>query len=244
MQPPRIDTGPYATHRGGDEWKGDGGRMLVVSFIAMLLLATATSGLMGRFNLFSDDVPTPLEVEDQGLELRDVQGPAEANGRMSEDNSGAVIAAALMVTVLPPMTLITVGVLYVWASSLASDQPESGTQNSYTAADSAGSISTGNTDTLMRIHWQHAEDDLNWAFVIIKLTVGDNTYDCGIGGTDDCAIGQDGADAGLWEVSEVLTLSENAIDICDGAGETTCDVNIHVTYRGTVVAGTNNIALS
>jgi hypothetical protein len=162
---------------------------------------------------------------------------------MSEDNSGAVITAALMVTVLPPMTLITVGVLYVWANSLASDQPESGTRNSYTADDSAGSISTGNTDTLMQIRWQHAEDDLNWAFVIIKLTVGDNIYDCGIDGTDDCVIAQDGADAGLWEVGEFLQLSENAADICGGAGEGTCDVNIHVTYRGTVVAGTGNLVL-
>ncbi|HIF03936.1 MAG TPA: hypothetical protein EYQ80_00515, partial [Candidatus Poseidoniales archaeon] len=211
MQPPRIDTGQHATHLDGDEWKGDGGRMLVVSFIAMLLLATATSGLMGQFNLLSDDVPTPLEVEDQGLELREAQGPAEANGRMSEDNSGAVIAAALMVTVLPPMTLITVGVLYVWANSLASPQPdESGTRNSYTADDAAAGISTGNTDTLMSIRWQHAEDDLNWAFVIIKLTVGDTTHDCTTDGMEDCAIGQDGDDAGLWQVGEFLTLSENA----------------------------------
>jgi hypothetical protein len=244
MRPPRIDTGQYATHRDGDEWKGDGGRMLVVSFIAMLLLATATSGLIGRFNLFSDDVATPLEVEDQGLELRDVQGPAEANGRMSEGNSDAIIVAALMVTVLPPIALVvTAGVLYVWASSLASDQPESGTRNSYTADDSAGSISTGNTDTLMQIRWQHVEDDLNWAFVSMRLVVADNVFDCSIDGSYDCVIYQDGDDDGMWQVGEFLTLSENAADICGGAGETTCDVNIHVSYRGTVVAGTSDIVL-
>jgi hypothetical protein len=129
-------------------------------------------------------------------------------------------------------------------ASLASDQPESGTRNSYTADDANAAISTGNTDTLMSIRWQHAEDDLNWAFVIIKLTVGDNTHDCGIDGTDDCAIGQDGDDAGLWQVGEFLTLSENAADICGGAGEVTCEVNVHVTYRGTVVAGTSDLALS
>ena len=246
MQPPRIDTGQYATHRDGDEWKGDGGRMLVVSFIAMLLLATATSGLIGRFNLFSDDVATPLEVEDQGLELRDVQGPAEANGRMSEGNSDAIIVAALMVTVLPPIALVvTAGVLYVWANSLASDQPESGTRNSYTADDANAAISTANDDTLIQIRWQHAEDDLNWAFVSMRLTVGDNTYECGIDGTDDCAIAQDGDDAGLWQVGEFLSLSEaNDANICGGAGAVTCQVNIHVTYRGTVVAGTSDLNLS
>jgi hypothetical protein len=219
--------------------------MLVVTFIAMLLLATATSGLMGQFNLFSDDVQIPLEVEDQGLELREVQGPAEANGRMSEDdNSGAVIAAALMVTVLPPMTLITVGVLYVWANSLASDQPQSGTFNSYTADDANAAISTGDTDTLIQIRWQHGEEDLNWAFVSMRLEVADNVFDCSIDGSSDCVITQDGADAGLWEVGEFLTLSENSADICGGAGEVTCSVNIHVTYRGTVVAGTSNLNLS
>jgi hypothetical protein len=96
----------------------------------------------------------------------------------------------------------------------------------------------------MRIRWQHVEDDLNWAFVSIKLTVGDNTHDCGIDGTDNCAIYQDGDDDGLWQVGEFLTLSENAADICGGAGEDTCDVNIHVTYRGSVVAGTSDVALS
>jgi hypothetical protein len=129
-------------------------------------------------------------------------------------------------------------------NSLASDQPESGTRNSYTADDANAAISTGNTDTLMSIRWQHAEDDLNWAFVSIKLTVGDNTYDCSIDGLDDCAIAQDGDDAGLWQVGEFLTLSENVADICGGAGEDTCDVNIHVTYRGSVVAGTSDVALS
>jgi len=118
------------------------------------------------------------------------------------------------------------------------------TRNSYTADDAAAGISTANTDTLMSIRWQHAEDDLNWAFVIIKLTIGDNTHDCGIDGTDNCAIGQDGDDAGLWQIGEFLTLSENDADICGGAGEVTCEVNVHVTYRGTVVAGTSDLAIS
>ena len=162
------------------------------------------------------------------------------NEMKNEQAVSPVIATILMVAI----TVVLAGVLYVWANSLASDQPESGTRNSYTADDANAAISTGDTDTLIQIRWQHAEDDLNWAFVIIKLTVGDNIYDCGIDGTDDCAIAQDGADAGLWEVGEFLTLSENVADICGGNGEVTCDVSIHVTYRGTVVAGTSDINLS
>lgn len=162
------------------------------------------------------------------------------NEMKNEQAVSPVIATILMVAI----TVVLAGVLYVWANSLASDQPDSGTRNSYTADDANAAISTGNTDTLIQMRWQHAEDDLNWAFVIIKLTVGDNTHDCGIDGTDDCAIAQDGDDAGLWQVGEFLTLSENAADICGGAGEVTCQVNVHVTYKGTVVAGTSDVALS
>ena len=136
--------------------------------------------------------------------------------------------------------IVLSGVLYVWANSLASEEAS----NRYIADDAAADISTGNTDTLIQIRWQHAEDDLNWAFVIIKLTVGDHTHDCGIDGTGDCAIGQDGDDEGLWQVDEALTLSENGADICGGAGEANCEVNIRVTYRGTVIAGTSDLTLS
>jgi len=163
------------------------------------------------------------------------------NEMKNEQAVSPVIATILMVAI----TVVLAGVLYVWANSLASDQPESGTRNSYTADDANAAISTGTSDTLIQIRWQHAEDDLNWAFVIIKLTVGDFTFDCGIDGTDDCAVGQDGDDAGLWQVGEFLSLSEaNEADICGGGGAVTCDVNIHVTYRGTVVAGTSDLSLS
>ena len=53
-------------------------------------------------------------------------------------------------------------------------------------------------DTLMRITWQHAEDDLNWAFVVMKLTVGDNTFDCSLAQMKS-AYRQDGSDDALWE---------------------------------------------
>ena len=161
------------------------------------------------------------------------------NEMKNEQAVSPVIATILMVAI----TVVLAGVLYVWANSLAADQPESGTRNSYTATDAADAISPANDDTLMSIRWQHAEDDLNWAFVVMKLTVGDNTFDCSTDGTEDCTIAQDGSDAGVWETGEFLTLSENA-DICGGAGETTCQVDIYVTYRGTAVAGTDSAALS
>ncbi|MDE0575249.1 MAG: type IV pilin, partial [Candidatus Poseidoniales archaeon] len=47
----------------------------------------------------------------------------------NEQAVSPVIATILMVAI----TVVLAGVLYVWANSLAADQPESGTRNSYTA---------------------------------------------------------------------------------------------------------------
>ena len=125
-------------------------------------------------------------------------------------------------------------------NSLAADQPESGTRNSYTATDASAATSEATDDTLMRITWQHAEDDLNWAFVVMKLTVGDNTFDCSTGADEECSIAQDGGDDALWETGEFLTLSENGNDIAS----TTTDIGMYVTYRGTAVAGTGDVTVA
>ena len=138
------------------------------------------------------------------------------------------------------ITVVLAGVLYVWANSLAADQPESGTRNSYTADDAAASTSGATDDTLMSVRWQHAEDDLNWAFVVMKLSVGDNTYDCSTDGSEECSIGQDGSDDSVWETGEFLILSESGSDIANGA--TTIDM--YVTYRGTAVAGTGDVSVA
>ena len=118
--------------------------------------------------------------------------------------------------------------------------PGGGTSNHYTADDAAANTSEGTDDTLMSVRWQHAEDDLNWAFVVIKLSVGDSTYDCSTAGDQECSIAQDGNDDALWETGEFLTLSESGSDIANGA--TTID--LYVTYRGTAVAGDDSVTVS
>ena len=114
------------------------------------------------------------------------------------------------------------------------------TRNSYTAEDASASTSAADDDTLMRISWQHAEDDLNWAFVVMKLTVNDMSYDCGTGADDACSIAQDGDDPALWEKGEFLTLSENGEDIASG----TTEISMYVTYRGTAVAGSSSVTVA
>ena len=158
------------------------------------------------------------------------------NDMKNEQAVSPVIATILMVAI----TVVLAGVLYVWANSLAADQPESGTRNSYTADDASASTSANTDDVLISVRWQHAEDDLNWAFVVMKLSVGDSTYDCSVADDNDCLIGQDGNEDGLWETGEFLTLSENGEDIANGA--TTIDM--YVTYRGTAVAGEDTVSVS
>ena len=118
--------------------------------------------------------------------------------------------------------------------------PGGGTSNSYTADDADASTSAGTDDVLISVRWQHAEDDLNWAFVVMKLSVGDSTFDCSTAGDQECSIAQDGNDDALWETGEFLTLSESGSDIANGA--TTIDM--YVTYRGTAVAGEDTVSVS
>ena len=114
------------------------------------------------------------------------------------------------------------------------------TRNSYTATDAAAGVSAADDDTLMRITWQHAEDDLNWAFVVMKLTVGDNTFDCSTATGEECLITQDGSDDALWETGEFLTLHESETNIV----EATEEIGMYVTYRGTAVAGTSSVQVA
>ena len=158
------------------------------------------------------------------------------NDMKNEQAVSPVIATILMVAI----TVVLAGVLYVWANSLAADQPESGTRNSYTASDANGDATSGDSDDLIRVTWQHAEDDLNWAFIVMKLSVGDNTFDCSTDGSEECVIGQDGSDDSVWETGEFLMLSESGSDIANGA--TTIDM--YVTYRGIVIAGSDDVSVA
>ena len=158
------------------------------------------------------------------------------NEMKNEQAVSPVIATILMVAI----TVVLAGVLYVWANSLAADQPESGTRNSYTATDATASTSAADDDTLMRITWQHAEEDLNWAFVTMRLIVGNNTYYCSTAGDQECSISQDGYDDALWETGEFLTISESGSDIANGATY----LGLWFTYRGTEIAGDEYVAVA
>ena len=96
---------------------------------------------------------------------------------INEENAvSPVIATILMVAV----TVVLAGVLYVWANELAGNQTDLGSMNSFRAEDAAGTISPETSDTLLRLKFQNAEDELSWAFTKISLQRGDTTFPCSI----------------------------------------------------------------
>ena len=189
--------------------------------------------------------PDPRIQQQQHYQQQQQQVPVQQYGAQpgavvvhQQDGRGplfVVIIVVIVIVVIVAMVVLS-GILYVWANSLAVDQPQSGTRNSYVADDASAETTDGYYDQLIRIRWQHAEDGLNWAFVVMKLSVGDNTYDCVPHESqyDECTIYQDGNDDNVWETDEYLTLSESGTDIARGGGVTYIDNN--VTYRGTAVA--------
>ena len=162
---------------------------------------------------------------------------------LAEDDEAVspVIATILMVAI----TVVLAGVLYVWANSLASDQPESGSLNNYNASDANAFTSAATDDTLLRISWTYADEDLNWAFVSFKLEIGDNVYDCEVEANaadgDECAIVQNGGDSDTqWESDEIVFVKENNNDICSSQ----CSVEITVQYNRQVLSGTPSVSVA
>ena len=159
------------------------------------------------------------------------------NEMKNDEAVSPVIATILMVAI----TVVLAGVLYVWANSLASDQPETGTRNVFDADDVASQATSAATDDkLIKLSFSYAEDDLKWAFLDIKIEVEDLVYDCGFDASDNCVIGEQDDD-GAWGVNEHITLSESGTDI---VGENGAEVNIYIKYRNSAVSGDSSVMVA
>tara|TARA_B110000116_G_scaffold261039_1_gene264771 strand:+ start:169 stop:828 length:660 start_codon:yes stop_codon:yes gene_type:complete len=142
---------------------------------------------------------------------------------------------AVVLSVLMLVGVVLAGVLYVWANSLASEgiDTSASTLNTYTAEDADDDASSG-ADTLIRMQMT-GMDDLAWPYVMITLSVGDNSYTCSVAAGDDCTISQSGgSNDNAWEPGEFIFLSEGTAEICSAQG---CDVGIFVRHNGYTVAG-------
>jgi hypothetical protein len=114
----------------------------------------------------------------------------------------------------------------------------------YTADDAADDANdaAGGADTLIKMQLT-CSDDLQWSFVKIVLSVGDNVYTCSVAAGDDCTITQAGSDSNdnAWEPGEYIFLSEGSEEICSAQG---CHVDISVTYNGVTVAGDGAVVVN
>ena len=210
-------------------------RKMAKSFHVVLICTVLFIGHLHTNNLIPSE-----ETEEIELQMYELFESHESESEAVSEETTTLLVAAVVVIAVPVAPLA--GVLYVWASSLASteEQPQSGTSNIFVAYDSAASASNATDDTLISVRWDYAEDDLNWAFVTMRLIVGNNTYYCSTSGDQDCLINQDGSDHALWETSEFLTLSESGIDI---ANDFTY-IGLWITYRGTQIDGDDYVAVS
>ena len=154
-----------------------------------------------------------------------------------------VIIVIGVVVVLVAVTVVLAGVLYVWANNLAAEGTvtTASTLNTYDADDALDNASSGTSDILIRLQMTGA-DTLSWTFTQIKLTVGDNVYDCTMDGGEACTISQPGGDNdNTWEPGEFVFLSESGTDICSTEG---CNVGISVMYNGNTVAGDEGVIVN
>ena len=159
------------------------------------------------------------------------------NHMKNDEAVSPVIATILMVAI----TVVLAGVLYVWASGLATIQEEPGTRNIMQATDASTDISAAMNDTLIRISWSRASDDLRWSLVTLTVNVGDDVYTCSVANGTDCFIRQTGTSNGIWEHSETIFLVENNMTDISGPGPTV-EIWVEASYEGKRIGGSGSLS--
>jgi hypothetical protein len=156
---------------------------------------------------------------------------------------GIIVLVIVILLILPVAAIIGSGVLYVWANSLASDQPEAGSLNNFGAEDAPAFLSGETDDTMIMMSWTYADENLNWAFLSFKLEKGDSVYTCEIATNADgadCLISQTGDSDTQWESDEIVYIKENGANLC----ESVCNLDIEIIYNGQVLSGTKSVTIA
>ena len=131
------------------------------------------------------------------------------------------------------------GCIAPWGYGMANDATGGmKTLGVYNADDAADTSTDDTNDTLMRINWIEGGDDLDWNKVQpLRLSIGDNVYDCGIQGNFPCLIHQEIEDD-LWGMNEIIFIIENGENIVGASGG---EGGIHISYEGSKISGTDSI---
>ena len=153
------------------------------------------------------------------------------NEMKNDEAVSPVIATILMVAI----TVVLAGVLYVWASDLASqNQGDGPSMYTITAVDHTDDVE--DDAGLMSLTFGNGED-LDWALVQIEVVKDSVPYTCDnadatAASTNKCTTSQHGgAEDTHWEKGETLIVSSNGGDFCSED----CGLTVKIKYDGNVI---------
>ena len=153
------------------------------------------------------------------------------NEMKNDEAVSPVIATILMVAI----TVVLAGVLYVWASDLASqNQGDGPSMYVLTAGDHTDIVE--DDAGLMTLSFGNGAD-LDWALVQIEVVKDSVPYTCDnadatAASTNKCTTSQHGGAEGThWEKGETLIVSSNGGDFCSED----CTLTVKIKYDGDVI---------
>jgi len=136
------------------------------------------------------------------------------------------------VAIITLLLIITASLSGCLGYNLANEKIED--PNIYTSQDAAHEVGSETNDTLMLLRMFGDKGNFQWNNISIRLSVGDNVYNCAIGESEACSISQEtGDDVYSWEIGEYIWLSENDVDICSQP----CRIDIRVIHHYALVGG-------
>ena len=150
------------------------------------------------------------------------------NEMKNDEAVSPVIATILMVAI----TVVLAGVLYVWASDLASQNQSDGpSMYVLTAGDHADKVESH--AGLMTLSFGNGAD-LDWALIQIEIVQDSVPTTCSKpdGSGNLCAVSQHGGESSEdWEKGETLIVSDTGADFCSED----CDLTIRIKHDGDVI---------
>ena len=201
---------------------------------ASICLALSPTGM---YDLTVEAVELLEVAEDEGVEI-----DLEDESTIPVDVA-ALFAVHEIAFALSPISTIAEGcegqtflysalLAYIWATSLAGPEDDGGGDlqfYTFSVNDAAGTPTSASGEALVYVSMDQG-DDLNWASVIVQMSVDGGAYlECTNPdqATDTgCAVSDN--DDGKWAFAEEVTISEGSDDLCSGP----CDVKVKILDRG------------
>ena len=191
----------------------------------------------GMYDLTVEAVELLEAAEDEGVEI-----DLEDESTIPVDVA-ALFAVHEIAFALSPISTIAEGcegqtflysalLAYIWPTSLAGPEDDGGGDlqfYTFSVNDAAGTPTSASGEALVYVSMDQG-DDLNWASVIVQMSVDGGAYlECtNPDQATDTGCGVSDNDDGKWAFAEEVTISEGSDDLCSGP----CDVKVKILDRG------------